>query len=107
MGLKLDLLICLQVRTLAHVSVLLLADMFISFCTGMQYKDLVVGTDLLLATSDVPWFGVWMRSILSVFLLAQFFWDLVSLALTKPRWTVALTLWMSHCSVDKNGLAKV
>lgn len=48
-------------------------DMLIPCCTGVQYKELVVGINLLPTTSDVPRFGGRMRSSLSVFLLAQFF----------------------------------
>lgn len=80
-------------------------DMVISRCTGMQY-ELVVGINLLLTASDVP---VWCvdEEKSFCFLSGPVLLDLVSLALTKPRWTVVLTLWMPHCSADKNGIAMV
>lgn len=80
-------------------------DMLIPCCTGMQYKELVVGINLLLTPSDVPalvcgW-GVFLFSFWPSFFGSCVFGS------NQTQMDRGLTLWMSHCSADKNGLAKV
>lgn len=97
----------LQMRTSKYVSVFLLNR----FVDPIPYRNAVQGVGSWYKFTSYhircPQFGVWMKSFCVPSGPFFFFLDLVSLALTKSRWTVVLILWMSHYSADKNGFAKV